>query len=190
MKFLNVVRAVSFQICLSTAKHATVEDLPGTYPTPIFWALFTDAWAFISVCIPKLGVAILLSRMLRPRRWLKVTMITYCLILVVLAIVGVIITFLQCDPPPGQWDPWKYPNVKCWYRNIQLDYAIVVSGKPSPPIRCLNPTTRACADYPSLALSAFTDLAFSIYPGIVVWRLNMPKWKRINVIALLGLGFL
>lgn len=45
--------------------------------------------------------------------------------------------------------------------------------------------TKLCVN---VALSAFTDLAFSIYPGIVIWNLNMPKWKRINVIALMGLG--
>lgn len=123
------MRAVGFQICLSSAVHATMADPAGTYPKPVFWALFTDGWSFVSVCVPKLGVAILLCRMLRPQNWLKVSMITYCLILVVLSIVGVIITFTQCNPPAGQWDPWNHPETKCWYRNIQLDYAIVVSGK-------------------------------------------------------------
>lgn len=124
-----VVLAVSYQIALSTARKSTADDLPGTYPTPVFWALFTDAWAFLSICIPKLGVALLLSRMLRPKRWLKITMITYCIVLVILAIVGFIITFTQCSPVAGQWNPWKYPKTKCWNRNIQLEYAVTVSGK-------------------------------------------------------------
>ncbi|KAJ5267454.1 hypothetical protein N7478_010262 [Penicillium angulare] len=164
---LMVVLAVSYQIALSTARKSTASELPGTYPTPVFWALFTDAWAFLSICIPKLGVALLLSRMLRPKRWLKITMITYCIVLVILAIVGFIITFTQCDPVAGQWNPWKYPEVKCWSRNIQLEYAITVS-----------------------AMSALTDLAFSIYPGVVIWNLNMATWKRVNAVALMSLGFI
>ena len=183
-----VVLAVSYQLALSTARNSTAADLPGTYPTPVFWALFTDAWAFLSICIPKLGVALLLSRMLRPKRWLKITMITYCIVLVILAIVGFIITFTQCDPVAGQWNPWKYPGVKCWNRNIQLEYAITVSGKC--PSSSESFKAFKLINFATLAMSALTDLAFSIYPGVVIWNLNMATWKRINAVALMSLGFM
>ena len=39
-------------------------------------------------------------------------------------------------------------------------------------------------------MSALTDLAFSIYPGVVIWNLNMATWKRINAVALMSLGFM
>lgn len=32
------------------------------------------------------------------------------------------------------------------------------------------------------------DIAFAVYPGIVVWRLQMPIWKKVSTIALMSLG--
>lgn len=32
------------------------------------------------------------------------------------------------------------------------------------------------------------DIAFAVYPGIVVWGLQMPTWKKFSATALMGLG--
>lgn len=39
-----------------------------------------------------------------------------------------------------------------------------------------------------LGISAITDLAFTVYPSVIIWNLKMPKWTRISTIALMGLG--
>ncbi len=40
----------------------------------------------------------------------------------------------------------------------------------------------------SAASSAFLDLVFAIYPGFVIWHLQMPMWKKFSTIGLMSLG--
>ena len=54
---------------------------------------------------------------------------TLCVALNVLAIIGFIMTFVQCNPVQGQWDPFQYPQTHCWNRAVQIIYACSVSGK-------------------------------------------------------------
>lgn len=163
---LNITRAAVYQKSLISTRRITPTNLPETVPTATFWAVFTGAWSFLSIVLPKLGIGILIIRIFRPHHWLKVSIITLCASLNILAIVGFIITFVQCNPVPGQWDPFRHPQTRCWNRDVQIVYAITVSG-----------------------ISAFTDLAFSVYPSIIIWRLQMPTWKRISTMALMGLGY-
>lgn len=163
---LDITRAAVFQKALSSTKRITPVNLPETVPTAAFWVIFTDAWAFFSIALPKLGVGILIIRLFRPQRWLKFSIMSLCVALNILAAVGFIITFVQCNPAAGQWDPYKYPQTRCWNRTVQIIYACSVSG-----------------------LSAFMDIAFSVYPSIVVWGLQMPTWKKLSTMALMGLGF-
>ncbi|KAF2150321.1 hypothetical protein K461DRAFT_314378 [Myriangium duriaei CBS 260.36] len=163
---LNVVRMTSFQLSLVSTRHIDPTNLPGTFPTPVFWALFTDTWAFLSVTLPKVGVALLLCRIFRPRPWVKVTLLSMSIGLFVYCIAGFIISFVQCSPVPFQWNPWKYPEGKCWPGHVQIYYA-----------------------EPGAAFSTFLDIAFAIYPGVVISRLNMPRWQKITTIGLMSLGF-
>ena len=39
-----------------------------------------------------------------------------------------------------------------------------------------------------IAMSAFMDIAFAVYPGMIVWSLQMPLWKKLSTMALMGLG--
>ena len=39
-----------------------------------------------------------------------------------------------------------------------------------------------------VGISAFTDIAFSVYPSIIIWGLQMPKWKKLSTMALMGLS--
>ena len=38
------------------------------------------------------------------------------------------------------------------------------------------------------AISAFTNIAFAVYPGFMIWGLHMPTRKKLNTMALMGLG--
>lgn len=44
------------------------------------------------------------------------------------------------------------------------------------------------ADGNVIALSAFVDLYLSIYPAVVLWKLNMSVKKRLALMCALGLG--
>jgi hypothetical protein len=129
---LNVVRMVTFQLALSATRRVdqtNPSSLPQTVPAATFWALFTDSWAFLSVTLPKVGVAFLLIRIFRPRPWVRTMILSAALGLFAICIAGFVICFVQCNPVPGQWDPYRYPEVKCWPRNVQIDYSLVGSCK-------------------------------------------------------------
>ena len=110
--------AAAFQKALDSARQITAVDASGVIPTAAFWVIFTDAWAFFSIALPKLGVGILIIRIFRPQRWLNVSIMTLSVALNILAIVGFVLTFVQCDPVAGQWNPFQYPQTRCWNRDI------------------------------------------------------------------------
>lgn len=126
---MDVVRIVTFQVSLVYTRHLNPADGQATIPPATFWAFFSDSWAFLSVTLPKVGVAILLIRIFRPRPWVRRTLLGSSLILFVICIAGFIICFVQCNPVPGQWDPYTYPDTKCWPRDVQIDYSITASCK-------------------------------------------------------------
>ncbi|KAF2662349.1 hypothetical protein K491DRAFT_175281 [Lophiostoma macrostomum CBS 122681] len=162
---LDAVRMITFQLALDATRKLDPSNLPATVPRATFWSLFTDAWSFLSVTLPKVGVAILLVRIFRPRAWVHATILSAAIGVFVFCSVGFIICFVKCNPVPGQWDPYKYPHTKCWPQNVQIDYTLVGSS-----------------------CSAFLDLAFALYPGFVIWRLNMPKWQKLSTMGFMGLG--
>lgn len=125
---LDIVRMATLQKALSSTRHITNANLVETVPTAAFWVIFADAWASLSIALPKLGVGILLIRIFRPQPWLRASIMALCIALNVFAIVGFIITFAQCHPAEGQWDPFKHPDTTCWERSIQIIYSCTVGG--------------------------------------------------------------
>lgn len=130
---------VSYHLALVATSRVNAMDpvsLPSTVPIATFWSLFTDTWAFLSVTLPKVGVAFLLIRIFRPKPWLRTTIMSVSIGLFVVCVVGFIISFVQCNPVAGQWDPYTYPETKCWPRNVQIYYALVGSCKYSSSSQC------------------------------------------------------
>ncbi|KAF2185360.1 hypothetical protein K469DRAFT_688145 [Zopfia rhizophila CBS 207.26] len=162
---LDVVRMVTFQLALSATSRVDPSNFPQTVPSATFWGLFTCSWAFLSVTLPKVGVAFLLVRIFRPRPWIRATITSMAIGLFVVCIGGFIVCFVQCNPVAGQWDPYKHPETKCWPRNVQMNYSLVGSST-----------------------SAFLDLVFAIYPGFIISRLQLPLWKKLSTIGFMGLG--
>ena len=127
-KVLDIIRAAVFQKALDSTRKIAPANLPETLPAAAFWVIFTDAWAFLSIALPKLGIGLLIIRLFRPPRWLRISIMILCIALNVLAIVGFIITFVQCNPAAGQWDPFRNPQTRCWNRAVQIIYSCTVSG--------------------------------------------------------------
>ncbi|KAF2491169.1 hypothetical protein BU16DRAFT_595958 [Lophium mytilinum] len=164
-KVFDVVRMVTFQIALSATSRVDTNNLPNTVPDATFWSVFTDAWSFLSVTLPKVGVAFLFIRIFRPKPWTRTIILSLALGLFAVCIAGFFICFVQCNPIAGQWNPYKYPETKCWPRDVQIIYALVGSSS-----------------------SAALDLGFAIYPGFVIWNLQLPRWKKVSTIGLMSLG--
>jgi hypothetical protein len=120
---------ITFQLALSATRRVDPSNLPQTVPSATFWSLFTDSWAFLSVTLPKVGVAFLLVRIFRPQPWLRATIMSMAIGLFVVCIGGFIICFVQCSPVAGQWDPYKHPDTKCWPRDVQIIYSLFGSCK-------------------------------------------------------------
>ncbi|KAJ5164252.1 uncharacterized protein N7500_006082 [Penicillium coprophilum] len=160
-----IVQAVILQIALNAAKDLDINNQPGTVPKAAFWAIMMNNWSFLSIELPKVCVAILLVRLFRPALWLRIAIWGLCVIINVVAVGGFIITWVMCNPVAAQWNPWKYPTAKCWPRSTQITYACVSCG-----------------------ISSFINIAFSVYPAIVVWKLQMARWKKVGTIGLMGLG--
>ncbi|KAJ5084028.1 hypothetical protein NUU61_008607 [Penicillium alfredii] len=163
---LNICRASFLQTTLNTThKVISAPDVPALIASAAFWALFTSAWSYLTIALPKLGVGILICRLFRPQRWLRAAILTFCIVLSILAICVIIVSFKQCHPVAGQWNPFAHPDVRCWNPKIQLVLASTTTG-----------------------FSAFADLAFTIYPIIVIWNLQMPVENKISAMALMSLG--
>ncbi|KAL4886385.1 hypothetical protein BJY04DRAFT_213156 [Aspergillus karnatakaensis] len=161
---LNIVRAAVIQKGVYAVYDVDMAELPSTLPSALFWVTFCDAWAFFSIDIPKLGIAIMCNKLFRPRKAARVLVLAAAILLNVLAAIGFIITFVQCDPVPGQFDRWKYPNVQCW--DVLIIYACSVSG-----------------------FSAALNVGFSIWPGVVIWKLKLSTSRKLTAMALMSVGF-
>ena len=52
-KVLDIIRAAVFQKALDSTRKIAPANLPETLPAAAFWVIFTDAWAFLSIALPK-----------------------------------------------------------------------------------------------------------------------------------------
>ncbi|OTA56509.1 hypothetical protein K449DRAFT_162307 [Hypoxylon sp. EC38] len=138
----------------------TQEQIQGA----ILFTLIGFVPGILSFVLPKLAVVTLLSRLLNPSRthliWLWF-MCIFCL-LTMMGSVGMV--FGQCQPSRSQWD-FSVPARFCWDKWISVDY-----------------TRGACA------FSAFVDFYLSIYPGVVLYKIQLPTKKKIALSAALGIG--
>jgi len=131
---------VTYQLALTATRRVDENNpstIPQTVPPATFWALFTDSWSFLSVTLPKIGVAILLIRIFRPRPLVRRAMLSMAIGLNIVCFVGFVICFVQCNPVAGQWDPFRHPDTHCWPRNVQIDYSIVGSCKSNRALRII-----------------------------------------------------
>ncbi|EED16297.1 conserved hypothetical protein [Talaromyces stipitatus ATCC 10500] len=118
--------------------------------------------------LPKISVALLLSRLLHPRAVVKA-------ILIVSSIVGsaaggigsAFLMFIQCSPISGQWDRERI-HPKCWNPRVMVNYFLVWT-----------------------VLSASLDVLYAIYPATIFWKMRqLPICRKLIVSILMGLGLI
>ncbi|KAI7344128.1 hypothetical protein KC354_g15315 [Hortaea werneckii] len=119
--------------------------------------------SILSIGIPKLAVVALLTKLLEPTRWHRITMWTAAGLTNLLLFGCVIILYAQCQPARSQWN--FSVEGQCWSPWV-LVYWAIVSG----------------------SISAFMDLYLAVYPATVLWKLQMNMKKKLGLSAALGFG--
>lgn len=167
---LGMLFNLAYQILIVVAVHAgngrhTYYLGPEQTSDAIKWNTIAFIPGIMSFSIPKLGVAVLLVRLLNPSKFQKYFI--YCLSagVVLGSTISVILLWRQCDPPRIAWDP----NVKgkCWKPSITINFFTFVS-----------------------AFSAATDAYLAAYPCAVLYKLNISLKKKIGLNAVLSLGLI
>ncbi|KAF3404512.1 hypothetical protein DPV78_002597 [Talaromyces pinophilus] len=150
-------------VIVGYGRHAVTLDLPHLEKAIL---LNTVGFLFgiLSFTIPKIAVAIMLIRILNPSKIQKYFVTGLVSFAACVAATCIILLFTECDPPASQWDK-SIPNATCRDPWILIDFAVFTG-----------------------ALSAFVDLYLSIYPAVVLWKLNMSVKKRLALMCALGLG--
>ncbi|KAH8691904.1 hypothetical protein BGW36DRAFT_400054 [Talaromyces proteolyticus] len=118
----------------------------------------------LSFTVPKLGVVALLIRLFNPSRPRKIFLWSFvggsCMI-----ISGcIVIIYAQCSPTRALWTV-NLNSARCWSPWILVNYSLFAG-----------------------ALSAFLDLFLAVYPGVIMWKLQIAQRKKIGLITAFSLG--
>lgn len=91
------------------------------------------AFAISSTGLGKIAFAVFLLRIIpKNEKWKRWFLHGYNALLVAINIPLIIITYVQCDPVVGLWEPTI--GAKCWPPHIQANYAVFQG--------CISPTTQ------------------------------------------------
>ena len=115
--------------------------------------------------MPNVAIAILVNRLLDPRRWRTRVLFTMSVVQVLLAIVPCIIVFAQCTPTEKLWDS-SLPG-RCWDSSILNDITYFMT-----------------------AYTILTDIALAVMPITAFWKLNMPVRTKVGLCVMMGLTLL
>lgn len=130
---VNLASTIIITISSNTMIHAidtttTPSHLETTTVYALKLSIIAGAINPSTIWLPKISVALLLSRLLQPKPWTKVMLIVPSVVGFVAGGIGsALITFLQCNPVAGQWDPERY-HPTCWDPSVMVDYNIPWAG--------------------------------------------------------------
>ncbi|OHF02017.1 integral membrane protein [Colletotrichum orchidophilum] len=158
------VATVAVAVSYGYGRHAdtlTAEQKSGA----ILWSIAGYPPGLLSFGIPKLAVVALLTRILNPSRWHKRFLWALSIVCVINLVGFITIIFAQCSPARSQWDSSVAGT--CWSKWILVSFA-TYSG----------------------AFCAFADVYLSVYPAVVLSKLQMNRRKKIALSIALGFGSL
>ncbi|WYZ35712.1 hypothetical protein EsH8_X_000359 [Colletotrichum jinshuiense] len=158
------VATVAVAVSYGYGRHAdtlSAEEKSGA----MLWSIAGYPPGLLSFGIPKLAVVALLTRILNPSKWHKRFLWALSILCVTNLVGFIIIIFAQCQPARSQWDS-SVPGT-CWSKWILVSFA-TYSG----------------------AFCAFADVYLSIYPAVVLSKLQMNRRKKIALSIALGFGSL
>lgn len=93
----------------------------------IKWNSIAYIPGIMSFSVPKVGVAVLLMRLLNPSRMQQYIMYSLSYACIVISALSAVLLWQQCDPSAGLWNPALKPV--CWSPSILVNYSIFGGGK-------------------------------------------------------------
>ncbi|KAJ5161242.1 hypothetical protein N7492_006634 [Penicillium capsulatum] len=163
---LIFVATASVSVAHGYGQHTVNLSIEATEKS-LFWNMISFIFGIISFAVPKLAVAALLHRILNPTMVQRIIMWTLVSMVAAIGLANILIYVTMCTPPQGLWKPTMVlaGEAKCRDIWILIDFA-TFNG----------------------AFSAFVDLYLAIYPGYIMFHLQMSLRKKIALTAALGLG--
>ncbi|CAM1504818.1 Fc.00g024090.m01.CDS01 [Cosmosporella sp. VM-42] len=167
------IPAVIFEWCAVGFAIVAVKDGNGKHfdtlsltqkQNAILYTILGFPFGVMAFGIPKLAVAALLTRIMNPSRLHQIFLWVLPSCCMISLIVCIILLFAQCTPAESQWN-FSITDKTCWSPYVLVNFAIFAGS-----------------------LSAFTDLYLAIYPGVVLWSLQMNIRKKIALSFALGIG--
>jgi hypothetical protein len=129
--------------------------------------LAIPVWVAAMTCI-KLSVVLTLLRIPVNRRW-TFFLYTVATLQVLYFVANIVFAFVQCRPLAAVWDP-------------------VLAADPSSV--CLGAAATRITSNVSSGINTATDLALSMAPMVILWKMHRPLRERILVCALMAVGLL
>jgi hypothetical protein len=126
-------------------------------------------FAIAGLGLGKIAVALFILRIVSNRgqasRWPRIALWSIICITAILSFLMCLFTFVQCENPEALWNPAIAATTKCWDPQVQPDFSIFGGS-----------------------WNAFADFILAIWPGFIVWGLEMAIRKKVWLTVLLGLG--
>ncbi|KAF1814598.1 hypothetical protein P152DRAFT_280903 [Eremomyces bilateralis CBS 781.70] len=168
---LSIIAAafVSYSVTLGLGRHtaAVIADhgADGVVLTAK-WQILGFPFNIGAFSFPNISIAILIVHLLD--RYPLRTNLLYGMVTVqvVIALVSVVLIFVQCTPVEMLWNP-NTPNAKCWDPAVFNNFNYFVS-----------------------AYTTVTDIVLAVVPISVFWKLQMPFSTKLGVCIMMGLTLL
>ncbi|EHA46987.1 hypothetical protein MCOR27_000039 [Pyricularia oryzae] len=131
----------------------------------MMWSIIGYTPGLLSLSLPKPAVVALLTKALNPSVWHKRILWSIAILCVTNLVPYITLYYAQCRPVQAVWDPSV--SGTCLSKSVLIGYATYSS-----------------------AFCAFADVYLSVYPAVVLSKLQMNIRKKIALGIALGLGSL
>jgi len=143
----------------------------------------SHAFAITSTSLGKVAFALFLLRIIpvgkkKERYFLH----GFNILLVLIQIPLIIITYVQCNPVAGLWEPDI--GAKCWNPQTQASYA-VFQGCGCTSYRTYQSLANVVTAYGTAA-----DFVLALFPILIIWKLQVDKKTKFGLVGLMCLGVL
>ncbi|KAF2964104.1 hypothetical protein GQX73_g9479 [Xylaria multiplex] len=130
------------------------------------WSWVSQPWAIFLFATGKASVASLTLRFVGPNAfWVKFTLYFIIVTIFIVNSLGVIFTFVQCNPPRALWTPGL--EASCWDPQVQTNF-----------------------NYFLAAWNIAADIVLALLPTSLIRKLKLNQRKKIALCVLLGLGLI
>lgn len=151
----------------------------------MMWSIIGYTPGLLSLSLPKPAVVALLTKALNPSVWHKRILWSIAILCVTNLVPYITLYYAQCRPVQAVWDPSV--SGTCLSKSVLIGYATYSSGGFC---HALCWVAHGFTNSLQIAFCAFADVYLSVYPAVVLSKLQMDIRKKIALGIALGLGSL